>query len=435
MGFFSAMDINFIYSRFLQCGTFSTDSRSIKPGCLFFALKGESFNGNNFAADALKKGAALAIVDEAEACLDNRYILVNDVLETLQQLARHHREQFHFPVLGITGSNGKTTTKELISAVLAKKYKLVYSQGNLNNHIGVPLTLLNITTDTEFAVVEMGANNPGEIRMLCEIARPTTGLITSIGRAHLGGFGSMEVIIHTKKALYDVVQDQGGRVFVNADNPLLLSLSENYSRILYGSSTGVKCRCQLQDNHPYLHLSFFYDGKSYPLKSKLIGSYNFDNLQAAVAVGLEYNVAPEAIVDALESYVPQNNRSQVIQTGRNLLILDAYNANPSSMKAALESFLLLESEPKAVILGDMLELGDYEEDEHLNIFSWLEIHPEIRVFLTGPVFSRLNRNNNFTVFSNVTSLKDYLFQYPLNSYTILIKGSRGIQLEKVTEAL
>ncbi|MHC1708588.1 MAG: UDP-N-acetylmuramoyl-tripeptide--D-alanyl-D-alanine ligase [Bacteroidales bacterium] len=429
------MTIQELHTLFLLHPQVSTDSRNITRGCLFFALKGPNFNGNLFAANALEQGASFVIADESEVCKDERYILVKDALYTLQQLARYHREQFSIPVLGISGSNGKTTTKELVSAVLMKKYHVVYSQGNLNNHIGVPLTLLNINKETDYAVIEMGANAPGEIGMLCELAKPTQGLITGIGKAHLGGFGDLDTIIKTKKALYDFVHDNDGICFVNADNPLLIKLTENYKSVLYGSRKNHAYSTRNLEHSPYIHVSFHYDSKEYFVKSRLIGNYNYANLQSAIAVGLENNISPLDIIQALEEYIPGNNRSQLMETGRNTIILDAYNANPTSMKASLESFIQMEGALKAVILGDMLELGEYEDEEHGQIIHWLGNYPQLKVFLIGPVFSRANKPAAYNTFADSASLREYLFQYPLRNFLILAKGSRGIAVEKVIDAL
>jgi UDP-N-acetylmuramoyl-tripeptide--D-alanyl-D-alanine ligase len=429
------MNLKALHTLFLSNPVVSTDSRNITPGCLFFALRGPAFDGNQFASSAVSQGARYAIVDDNRLERNEKFILVDNVLLTLQQLARYHREQYQMPVLGITGSNGKTTTKELINAVLNKKYRVVCSKGNLNNHIGVPLTLLQIKSDTDIAIIEMGANAPGEIAMLCEIARPDRALITSIGKAHLGGFGNFENIITTKKALYDFVETQGGVSFVNADDAILTGVTKGYNRILYGSVPEVKYQTRFLRCSPFLSAGFTSANKEFIVNTQLIGDYNYGNLQSAVAVGLEYHVDPQEIVGAIEAYEPNNNRSQKLSTGKNVLILDAYNANPTSMKAALESFLKVEGKKKAVILGDMLELGDYEEDEHRQVLQWLELHPELAVYLIGPVFSRLNTHPSFIVKINSEAMRAYLENDPLKDCTILIKGSRGIAVEQVLDAL
>ncbi len=424
-----------LYPLFAQHPKVSTDSRNIQPGCLFFALKGDSFNGNAFAADALEKGASYAIIDQEIYRKDERYLLVPDVLQALQSLAQHHRRPFSIPVLGITGTNGKTTTKELIRAVLSEAFTVTSTQGNLNNHIGVPLTLLGINPETTFAIIEMGANHPGEIMDLCRIAEPNAGLITSIGVAHLEGFGSLENIILTKRALYDYVAGRNGPLFVNAGQKVLKEITEGGNRILYGETDEATFRGRFLGADPFVRVAFESGKDVYEVHSRLIGSYNTDNILAAIAVGLFYKVPPEKIVSAIESYIPGNNRSQLLPTARNTLVMDAYNANPTSMKAAIESFRSMEGGPKAMILGDMFELGEQEEEEHLKILHELSKITGIKVFLAGPVFHRLNKNPGLVSFSDVSSLKDYLFKYPLSSYTILIKGSRGMALEKLLESV
>ncbi|MCX6271304.1 MAG: UDP-N-acetylmuramoyl-tripeptide--D-alanyl-D-alanine ligase [Bacteroidetes bacterium] len=429
------MDTQELYKLFLQHPVVSTDSRIITSECMFFALHGENFDGNLFAEEALQKGASLAIIDNPALLTNERCLLVKDTLESLQQLASFHRMQFSFPVLGITGTNGKTTTKELISTVLQTTFNTVSTAGNLNNHIGVPLTLLRMTSETEMAVIEMGANHPGEIKQLCDIAQPTAGLITNIGKAHLEGFGSVEVIIETKKALYDFIRKRGGTLYINSDNPVLTDMAGQGNLILYGIKYPARFRGELNNDLPFLSLSFIYNEKSFPVKTHLVGRYNFDNVMAAIAVGLSYHIEPERIVTALENYEPANNRSQVYRTTRNLVILDAYNANPSSMRMALESFLLMPGQPKAVILGDMLELGVHAETEHREVINLLSAYPRLDVYLVGPVFSVVNNRQNYTTFKDTASLREYLYQFPLNSRTILVKGSRGIRLEKIIDAL
>ncbi|HRY31838.1 MAG TPA: UDP-N-acetylmuramoyl-tripeptide--D-alanyl-D-alanine ligase [Bacteroidales bacterium] len=432
-----SVPLSTLHALFLNYPSVSTDSRHIHPGSLFFAFRGTHFNGNLFAAEALEKGAAYAIVDEnVPNPEDKRIIRVANVLETLQQMARFHRQQSLIPLLGITGSNGKTTSKELISAVLGCKYQLVATEGNLNNHIGVPLTLLRIGRDTEMAVVEMGANHPGEIGMLCNLALPDAGLITNIGKAHLEGFGGIDGIIRTKKALYDSVKEKGGNFFVNADDPLLMELTKDYpGRITYGNGRQTYCRFMPEAYGPFAAVTFSTANETHLVRSRLIGQYNLANLMAAITIGLHYGVEAAAIAAALETYEPCNQRSQFIQTSRNSVIMDAYNANPASMKASLESFAGIAAENKMLILGDMLELGDHAEEEHRQIIRWLEERAGWKVLLAGPVFSAAAKRAGFQTFRDAASVRDYLFQYPVRDHTILIKGSRGIKLETVLEAL
>jgi len=424
-----------IYKLFLRHPVISTDSRNISPGCLFFALKGESFNGNTFAAEALCLGAAHSIIDEKKYATNDRCILVDDVLTTLQQLALHHRRQIDIPVIGVTGTNGKTTTKELIHSVLSGRFRTVATKGNLNNHIGVPLTLLSITPETEMAIIEMGANHPGEIDFLCRLALPGFGLITNIGKAHLEGFGGLEGVIRTKTELYRFIRSGNGKIFLNSDNPLLKEHASGICSITYGSPPADLSMIRASAN-PFVWLNIlFNDQTELKVTTKLYGKYNAENILAAACIGQYFGIEPEHIKNALEAYVPANNRSQFTKTTRNNLIMDAYNANPSSMRTALLAFSEVTSPKKAVILGDMLELGDEGDREHQYILSLLEeLHPD-EVFLVGSVFSRLNKRREWYCFQDSDLARMWLGHHPLKDHTILIKGSRGIRLEKVLEML
>jgi UDP-N-acetylmuramoyl-tripeptide--D-alanyl-D-alanine ligase len=430
------MTINKIYEIFSRHPHISTDSRHIPKDSIFFALKGENFDGNKFADSALKEGALYVVVDDAGVVKDKRYILVPNSLETLQQLARFHRKQLGLKILAITGTNGKTTTKELTTIVLSKKYKVTSTKGNLNNHIGVPLTLLSFNNKTEFGIVEMGANHPGEISSLCEIALPDYGLVTNVGKAHLEGFGSFEGVKKTKAELYRFIEHNNGKVFINNDNPELIEMSEGCEKIFYSTSgkrTGTKGSC-LQGAPCMYFKAKFSKGWLY-IKSNLAGGYNFENALAATCIGNYFNINPLDIKDAIESYTPKNNRSQFKQTKNNKLLLDAYNANPSSMKAALNNFQQITGKQKAVILGDMLELGVVANEEHQKIIDLLSsVNPD-KVYLVGEIFSSCKYPESFAVFSNTESLKEELNRKAPIGYYILIKGSRSIKLETVIDLL
>ena len=367
------MEIAHIYRLFKQYPIVVTDTRKIVSDSLFFALKGDNFNGNKFALSAIEKGCRFAIVDEKEFAIDDRFILVDDVLTCLQDLAREHRRELNIPILAITGTNGKTTTKELVHEVLKRKFNAVATVGNFNNHIGVPLTLLSMNQDTEFGIVEMGANHPEEIKFLCEIAEPNFGLITNVGKAHLEGFGSFAGVIKTKKELYDYLHQEKGKVFVNTDNPLLKSMLHEQEVITYGNNEEACSKAKFLQAEPYLVLELRSSkiGKLY-IKTKLIGAYNFENALAAVTLGRFFGIEEIDIKNALEEYLPSNNRSQLKQTENNVLFLDAYNANPTSMKVAVENFANMSRKNKVLILGDMLELGEDAEKEHASLLELIQ---------------------------------------------------------------
>jgi UDP-N-acetylmuramoyl-tripeptide--D-alanyl-D-alanine ligase len=407
----------------------STDTRNLKPNSIFFALKGDRFNANAFAASALDGGCLLAVVDDPNVAVDERYILVDDVTTCLQNLAAHHRKQLTIPVIGITGSNGKTTSKELINAVLSTQFKTHATQGNYNNHIGVPLTILSTPKDTEILIVEMGANHGGEIAELCEISQPNFGLITSLGKAHLEGFGSYKTIVDTKTALFRSVKKNNGLVFVNNQFNELMTHSEHQDRLTFGLKhadfTG-----HLVDDGFFVTLDY----KSKIIHTQLIGDYNFSNILAACVIGEYFKISIENIVRGLENYVPSNNRSQLVKTKENTLILDAYNANPTSMAAALKSFAKLGIKEKFFILGDMLELGNDSLVEHQHIFSLVqELNLKQGIFV-GDIFQSLASENVIT-FTNSEETRDFLSKQTFENYTFLIKGSRGIHLETIIDVL
>ena len=381
-----------IYSLFLKFPRITTDSRNVPAGSVFFAIKGEHFDGNSFAADALDKGAAYAVIDNESALTGDRFILVPDVLQALQQLAVIHRRHIKAKIIGITGSNGKTTTKELIGKVLSSSFKTIITRGNLNNHIGVPLTVLSIKDDTDIAVIEMGANHPGEIANLCRIARPDYGIITNIGKAHLEGFGSFEGVVRAKSELYDFIRQNNGLIFLNLDNNLLFSLSRGMNILTYGSSEYAGCKGIIAERNPYLVISWSSGKSKGHVMTMLIGDYNFENVLASVCIGLHFGISSDLIENAICSYLPDNNRSQLIRTEKNVLILDAYNANPSSMKAALNNFHDFDARSKMVILGDMMELGEESLAEHLNILSLARQHAFSKIILIGENFSSVSKN-------------------------------------------
>ena len=424
--------IETIYKHFTKAYKVSTDSRKVEQDAVFFALKGENFDANDFAVQVAEQGvASLIVADRKDLPKHQRILIVDDSLKTLQDLAAYHRQQSKAMVLSITGTNGKTTTKELVSAVLAKKYNIIHTMGNLNNHIGVPLTLLSIKPETEIAVVEMGANHPGEIDFLCKIADPDFGLITNIGKAHLEGFGSFEGVIKTKTELYRHIKANGKAVFVNQGNPLLWEQSEGQERISYGRHCAAFCPVAPGACNPYL--SVFW--RKHLVQTHLVGSYNFENVAAAIGVGQYFGVEENNIIEALEAYTPTNSRSQVVETGKNRVIMDAYNANPTSMRAALINFARICGEQHLLILGDMRELGTASEEEHRNILGLMK---ELRfkdAYLVGSNFCAYNENPDWKTFDNIQNLCQYLESSPVSGKTILVKGSNSIQLGKVLPLL
>lgn len=447
------MEIIGIYKKFKECSGVSTDTRSLKGGEMFFALKGENFDGNEYALKALEAGAAYAVVNKdsaAGASDDQRLIKVSDTLKTLQELARWHRSMTivngkPLTVIALTGTNGKTTTKELIREVLSVKYKVTATEGNLNNSIGVPLTLLKINPETELAVVEMGASHPGDIKELVDIALPNYGLVTNVGKAHLLGFGSFEGVKKTKGELYDYLRRTSDKVFINVDNPHLCQMASErnlqsdperpYSLLIpYGLDYQKALVLPSSPEQPFLRISV--SGKV--VETNLIGSYNADNVMAAIAVGTQFGVSFDEAAAAIAAYVPSNNRSQMVRTERNTLIVDAYNANPTSMEAALKNFTALQAEHKAALLGDMLELGEDSVAEHVRIASMaLESGFETVCFVGSEFRKALEQilDARASVFDTSAELASWLSEHPLTDFSCLIKGSRGTRMEKVIEML
>ena len=423
--------IETVYQYFQKAYKVTTDSRKVEQDAVFFALKGENFDANDFAQHVAEEGKASLVVADRKSLKHERILVVEDALKTLQDMAAYHRQQMKATVLSITGTNGKTTTKELVSAVLARKYNIIHTMGNLNNHIGVPLTLLSIQPDTEIAVVEMGANHPGEIDFLCKIADPDYGLITNIGKAHLEGFGSFEGVIKTKTELYRHIKANGKAVFVNQGNPLLWEQSEGQERISYGNHCDAFCPVAPGACDPYLSVVW----KKHLIQTRLVGSYNFENVAAAIGVGQYFKVDDDKIVEALESYTPTNSRSQVVGTAKNRVIMDAYNANPTSMRAALINFASICGEQHLLILGDMRELGAASEEEHRNILGLMKELKFKEALLVGQNFCAYNENAAWKTFENVQSLCQYLENSPISEKTILVKGSNSIQLGKVLPLL
>ncbi|MCX6266559.1 MAG: UDP-N-acetylmuramoyl-tripeptide--D-alanyl-D-alanine ligase [Bacteroidetes bacterium] len=427
--------INEIYPLFLEHPAVSTDSRKVTPGSIFFALRGESFNGNEFAIQALESGAEYAVVDEAIYAGNKSCILVEDVLSTLQALSNHHRMQFKIPLIAITGTNGKTTTKELALWVLSKKYNTLATKGNLNNHIGVPLTLLNLNHNTEMAIIEMGANHQGEIDFLCNIAQPDYGLITNIGKAHLEGFGSFEGVVRTKTELYHFIGKHDGILFVNNDDTLLKDHCLTHRQVTYGGYPANIAATNISAD-PFVSMDIHIpDHESFRIESKLYGLYNAGNILAAACIGWYFNVPASDIKSALEEYQPGNNRSQLVKTDHNLLILDAYNANPGSMNAAIRNFAASGYPEKTVILGDMLELGKDTDPEHIEILNSVDQLKFAHIYLVGPTFTRLNTKRENICFQDSDLAKLYLEHHKIENATLLIKGSRGIRLEKLLDVL
>ena len=419
------MNIEQLYQLYTKNYLVDTDTRKIRKDSMFFALKGDNFNGNEFATIALKSGASYVIIDEEEFHSSPKTILVENVLSTLQQLANFHRKQLTFPIISLTGSNGKTTTKELINAVLSKKYKTTATEGNLNNHIGVPLTLLAMTPKTEIGIVEMGANHLKEIEFLCSIAEPNFGLITNFGKAHLEGFGSLEGVIKGKSELYHFLKSSNGTTFINTDDELQVKQSSGINTITF-NGTQIK----FVDANPFVKVHF----KNTIIESNLIGKYNYNNIAVAVAIGNYFKISETDIKKAIESYIPSNNRSQLLQKGSNKIILDAYNANPSSMQAALENFNQLKDPNKIVFLGDMFELGKESKTEHQKIADLVTSYHFSKVYLIGKAFSTCKVKNAF-VSENFESFKNSTNYSNINNATILIKGSRGMALERLLDLL
>ncbi len=426
------MNVPQLYTLFLSSAGVCTDTRKIVPNSLFFALKGDNFNGNTFANQALEAGAAYAIVDEAPNLPNDRIIVVHDVLTTLQKLATHHRHRIPAKIIGITGTNGKTTTKELVHAVLSSHYNTRATVGNLNNHIGVPLTLLSFTGEEEFGIIEMGANHVGEIAELCTICDPDFGLITNVGRAHLEGFGSFENIIITKKGLYDHIAAQNGVIFINSANAILMDNTVP-NQIAYGVTDTDECQGKLLSASPFVSMQITTTEGTMRVNTKLIGAYNFENILAAACIGSHFNVPLQRISNALENYTPSNNRSEFRNTGKNELILDAYNANPSSMEKALENFAEMTQSNKLAILGDMFELGDNSPALHKEIVD-KAASLGVEVLFVGKEFHNTSPTApNF--YEQLDTLADKLKNEPITGKTILIKGSRGIKLERLVELL
>lgn len=433
------MEISELYNIFTQHPVITTDSRDCPEGSIFFALKGESFNGNAFADMALKKGCAYAVIDEKEYEKkgDEHIILVDDCLKTLQLLANYHRHQLGTRIIGVTGTNGKTTTKELISAVLQKKHNVLYTQGNFNNHIGVPKTLLRLTEKNDIAVIEMGANHPGEIKTLVDIVEPDCGIITNVGKAHLLGFGSFEGVIKTKGELYDFLRTKKeSLVFINHYNEHLKKISHGLRLIEYGAQPDetLAVNGEVISCAPFLKFRWRHGaGEWHEVQTHLIGSYNIDNMMAAACIGLTFGVTPQQVDEALTDYVPSNNRSQLSVTEHNKLIIDAYNANPTSMMAALKNFRDMEVSPKMAILGDMRELGDVSAEEHQKIVDFMKESGITNVWLVGEEFGKTKCG--FRKFANVDEVKKAIAEQMPDGFYLLIKGSNGIKLFQLPELL
>ncbi len=422
-----------------------TDSRKATNRNIFIALKGDVFNGNNFALNAIESGCEFAIIDEDIKDKHPNIIRVENCLLFLHELAKEFRNQFEIPVIAITGSNGKTTTKELITKVLSKKFNVLSTRGNLNNHIGAPLTILEIDHSHEIAIIEIGANQPGEIAILSEFVNPTHGIITNIGKAHLEGFKNIETIIETKGALYRHLIKKGGVIFQRGENKILKNISLGYNNIIkYGDSSDNALQGTLVNSNEFLKVEYITNSLfgacktnvESELDSHLTGIYNFENILCAIAIGLYFGVSEKDINKAIEEYKPDNSRSQIINNGHNLIFMDAYNANPTSMLASLESFLSFGSEPKVLILGDMLEMGDYAENEHENILKWIDNHEFEQVILIGKVFNTLkDKHQSYQYFEEVNAANKWITQNKIIKSTVLIKGSRGIKLEVLLTSL
>ena len=427
------MSIIDLYDLFIHNPQITTDSRNCPKGSIFFALKGDKFDGNQYAGKALASGCVYAVIDNPDYYIGERTILVDNVLKTLQQLAHHHRKVLGLPIIGITGTNGKTTTKELLAAVLSTKFNLLYTEGNFNNHIGVPLTLLRLTHDHEMAVIEMGASHPGDIKELVDIVHPNYGIITNVGRAHLEGFGSFEGVIRTKGELYDYIRRSKGKIFIKKENEYLQSIAKGIEQITYGNGDDAFASGQVVSCDPFLVFNWKQQGKLHTVETHMIGSYNLDNVLAAVAVGRFFKIPAERISRAIAAYEPTNNRSQFKKTENNELIFDAYNANPSSMKVALDNFITMPVQPKAIILGDMRELGPTSNELHAEVVEQIKKGQFDKVFLCGEHFSKVGKE--FSPFATTEAMTEELRRQPLKGYHILIKGSHSMGLEKLVDIL
>ena len=427
-----------LYLHFLENPTVSTDTRNITPGCIFFALKGDHFNANEFAVQALEKGASFVVIDEENYAINEKCLLVEDVLTALQNLARYHREQLNIPVIGLTGSNGKTTSKELVNAVLIERFKTFATFGNLNNHIGVPLSILSITHDVEIAVIEMGANHQKEIELLCSIAQPTHGIITNVGMAHLDGFGGFEGVKKGKAELYDYLKENNGYTFINRDNAHLMEMSAIAGLnklIYYGTENGNTIKGNLKSSDPFIEVEWTNHEVSSAVKTNLTGSYNFGNILAAICIGDFFDMNPEEINIGLANYQPKNNRSQLTKTDHNTVICDFYNANPSSMTAALNNIAVLSADKKSAILGDMFELGPESNLQHEIIAKQASDSGLNQLILIGKYFYALKDQFNALFFETPAEAAAYIQQNPIENHLVLLKGSRGMKLESLLQYL
>ena len=419
-----------IYQLYSQKYIVTTDSRKVEPGCVFVALKGEHFDGNDFAYQVANDNvAACVIADRKDLPHHERLFIVDDSLTALQELAKLHREKCNTPIIGITGTNGKTTTKELVASVLSQKYNIIYTQGNFNNHLGVPLTLLQIRPETEIAVVEMGANHPKEIELLCSLAQPNFGIITNIGKAHIEGFGSFEGVVKTKNELYDYLRNNNGKVFLNNDNQLLKNLAKGLNFVSYGKDNDADYYATIISSNPYLSIN--WNGKE--INTRLVGEYNFENVMAAITAGCQFNIEQELIIKALENYSPTNNRSQFIKTEKNEVVMDAYNANPVSMYNSIKNFRNICDDNHLLILGDMKELGSESLNEHQEILNLIKRLEFCNVILVGSEFNKINKE--FQSFLNVDELISHINQNEISGKKILVKGSHSIHLEKLINIL
>ncbi len=425
------MKIETLHQKYLDCKNICIDTRKIEINSMFLAIKGENFDANTFAKEALEKGAKFVVIDNKDFFIDERTILVNDSLQTLQELAKYHRKYLNIPVIALTGSNGKTTTKELINVVLSKKFKTNATLGNLNNHIGVPLTLLSFTKETEIGIVEMGANHQKEIEFLCEIANPDFGYITNFGKAHLEGFGGIQGVIIGKSEMYNYLKSNKKIAFVNLEDPIQVEKTTTIERFTFGlNETNSNLNIKSITANPFVEIRF----NETTITSHLVGLYNANNINLAITIGIYFKISDGDIKSAIESYVPENNRSQLMEKGNNKIILDAYNANPSSMKVAIENFIQLKNPNKTLILGDMFELGEESLAEHNGIISQLEIEKNIKCFFIGSDFYKNKiEKSNFVFFEKFSDLVTFLETNKVVNNMILIKGSRGMALERTLE--